>query len=52
MPLALSEDSIFVHLNVPKLIFMLPICELTGFSHCLPGSLVLAADFENHVIGL
>lgn len=28
MLLALSEDGMFVHVNVPKLIFMLQICEL------------------------
>lgn len=28
MPLVLSEDGLFVHLNVLKLIFMLPVWEL------------------------
>lgn len=42
MPLDLSEDGMLVHLNVPEAYFHIAGLGTgnTGFSHCLPGSLV------------
>lgn len=54
MPLVLSEDGMFFHLNGLKLIFMLPVWELItqdSAAAYLEAQLVLTADVEICVLG-